>query len=142
MRQAATAVAVGMLASTTAFGAQAQQLVLSDGSRYATAVDFYTGTWKWERPQPRQTAITRLGRDGSFFFHNLTNGLQHIGRYKAGSTTFTVAIERSCSDNGARCQSHEPPAVKDYPFQPVSADLFQAGIERWERQKSDQRPSM
>ena len=129
-------------ASAGAGRVQAQELKLADGSRYASATAYYVGTWKWERPQPRQTAITRLGADGSFFFHNLTNGLQHFGRYKAGSTTFTVAIEKSCSDNGARCQVHESPAVKDYPFQPVSADLFQAGIERWERQKSDKRPSM
>jgi len=121
---------------------QAQELKLSDGSRYASAAAYYVGTWKWERPQPRQTAITRLGADGSFFFHNLTNGLQHFGRYKAGTTTFTVSLEKSCSANGASCQVHEPPLVKDYPFEPVSADLFQAGVERWERQKSNQRPSL
>jgi hypothetical protein len=121
--------------------ASAQELKLADGSRYASPADYYVGTWKWERPQPRQTAITRFGGDGSFFFHNLTNGIQHYGRYFAGSTTFKVALEKSCSENGARCQAHEPPAVKDYPFEPVSADLFQAGIERWERQKT-QRPSM
>ena len=122
--------------------ASAQALVLPDGSRYAAVADYYVGTWKWERPQPRQTAITRFGRDGSFFFYNLTNGLQHYGRYFPGETTFKVALSKSCSDNGARCQTHEPPALKDYPFKPVSADLFMAGDERWERQKTGQRPSM
>jgi hypothetical protein len=32
--------------------------------------------------------------------------------------------------------------VRDYPFEPLGADLFMAGIERWERQKTNQRPSM
>ena len=131
-----------VLALAWSDSAQAQPLVLADGSRYASIAEYYAGTWKWERPQPRQTAITRFGRDGSFFFHNLTTGLQHYGRYLPGETTFKVALEKSCSDNGARCQAHEPPAVKDYPFKPVSADLFTAGDERWERQKTDQRRSM
>jgi hypothetical protein len=138
MRRLAVAVLVLALAGP----AHAQALVLPDGSRYASVEDYYAGTWKWERPQPRQTAIARFGRDGSFFFHNLTSGLQHYGRYFPGSTTFMVSLEKTCSENGARCQTHEPPATRDYPFEPLGADLFMAGIERWERQKSNQRPPM
>ena len=141
MRQVA-GVAAGVTLLLAPIASHAQGLELADGSRYASAAAYYVGTWKWERPQPRQTAISRFGSDGSFFFHNLTNGLQHFGRYKAGTATVTVSLEKSCSDNGASCQMHEPPQVKNYPFQPVGADLFQAGIERWQRQKSDQRPSL
>ena len=137
MRQAASVAACVLLLLAPAVAVHAQELKLADGSRYASAADYYVGTWKWERPQPRQTAISRFGRDGSFFFQNLTNGIQHFGRYKAGTTIVTLALEKSCSNNGEICQVHEPPQVKDYPFSPVSADLFQAGEERWERQKSN-----
>ena len=121
--------------------AHAQTMVLPDGSRFASPADYYPGTWKWERPQPRQTSITRFGRDGSFFFHNLTNGVQQVGHYAPGMRNFTVTFAKICYDHGTRCNAYDPPRVRDYPFEPLGADLFKAGDERWERQKSNQRPS-
>jgi hypothetical protein len=137
---AVTAAIVALLL-TPGVAAHAQRVTMPDGSRYASLADYYAGTWKWQRPQPPQTAITRFGRDGSFFFHNLTNGQQHFGRYVPGARSFSVTFERSCADHGARCQPVEPPKVRDYPFEPLGSDLFKAGDERWERQKSNPRPS-
>ena len=82
-----------------------------------------------------------FGRDGSFFFHNLTNGVQQVGHYAPGMRNFTVTFAKICYDHGTRCNAYDPPRVRDYPFEPLGADLFKAGDERWERQKSNQRPS-
>jgi hypothetical protein len=48
---------------------------------------------------------------------------------------------KSCSGHGARCDTHEPPLVRHYPFEPLGANVFLAGSERWERQGNNQRPS-
>lgn len=138
MGGALTAAVLGFVSVTAV--AHAQRMTLADGSTFASPADYYPGTWKWERPNPRQTAITRFGGDGSFFFHNFTTRVQQFGRFVGSATSFTVTFEKTCYEDGARCQSHDPPRVRNYPFEPVGANLFKAGDERWERQKS-QSPS-
>ena len=111
---------------------QAQELKLADGSRYASAAAYYVGTWKWERPEPRQTAITRLGADGSFFFHNLTIDLQHWGTYSTAGQNLSLTLLRSCEDKGSNCENRKD---LEYAIAPTTANVFMANAERWERMK-------
>ncbi|MBX3501989.1 MAG: hypothetical protein KF889_21315 [Alphaproteobacteria bacterium] len=113
--------------------AAAQALNFPDGS-FASPGAFIVGSWKWERQEPRQTVMMRFEPGGGFFFHNLTNGLQHHGSYSASGAGLHLNITRSCEDNGARCASRSPPMVVNYNLTPVSAGVFMSETERWERQ--------
>jgi hypothetical protein len=134
MRRAFIGVAVWLLALTAAFGAEAQQIRLSDGTYPSTAV-YLQGTWKWERAEPRQTVIMRFGRDNSFFFHNFTIDRQHWGSYSAAGGKLSVVVTRTCDDKGTTCENRNPPLNVEYPIVPSSANVFQSESERWERMK-------
>ena len=136
MRRAITAFAVGVLALMTAVSADAQQVKLADGAWASTAA-YLEGTWKWERPEPRQTMIMRFRRDGSFFFHNFTIDLQHWGRFRAEGQHLALTLTRSCEDKGGNCEDRNPPKKLEYAITPTSANVFMANSERWERQKSN-----
>lgn len=113
--------------------ALAQALNLPGGS-YASATEFITGSWKWERQEPRQTVWMRFERGGGFFFHNVTTGLQHYGQFAATGNQLNLTLNRSCENNGARCADRSPPLVVNYNFTPTSAGVFMSNEERWERQ--------
>jgi hypothetical protein len=132
MRQALTAVAVGLLALMTAFAAQAQQVRLADGS-WPTTAAYLAGTWKWERQEPRQTMIMRFTGDGGFFFHNFTIDLQHWGRYRAVGQNLAITLTRSCENQGSSCETRNPAKDLEYTITPTTANLFMANTERWER---------
>jgi hypothetical protein len=136
MRRAVTAFAVGMLALMTAFAAGAQQVRLADGTWVSTAV-YLEGTWKWERPEPRQTMIMRFSRNGSFFFHNFTVDLEHWGRYRVDGQHLALTLTRSCEDKGSTCKNRNPPKTLEYTIVPTSANMFMANSERWERQNGN-----
>lgn len=134
MRQAVTAFAVGVLALVTASVAEAQQVKLADGT-WASTGAYLEGTWKWERPEPRQTMVMRFTRDGIFFFHNFTIDLQHWGRYRAVGQKLSITLTRSCEEQGGNCETRNPPKNLEYTISPSSANVFMANTERWERMK-------
>src|SRR5204863_5000028 len=65
MRSAVTAVLFALFLLAPGLVVQAQQVRLSDGT-YASPRAYLEGTWKFDRPEPRQTMIMRFGRDGTF----------------------------------------------------------------------------
>jgi hypothetical protein len=134
MNRIVTMLAVGMLALMTAFGAGAQQVRLADGT-WASTGAYIQGTWKWERPEPRQSMIMRFNRDGTFFFHNFTIGLQHWGTYRATGEKLAITLTRSCEDKGNNCENRNPPKDLAYTITPTTANVFMANTERWERVK-------
>jgi hypothetical protein len=126
---------VGVLLSLTAsLGVSAQPVELKDG-KYPSMKDYLVGAWNWERQEPRQTVRMRFGRDGGFFFHNLTLGLQHYGTFTTKGTSLLLKISRTCAKNGAQCESRNPAMEVDYALVPVSANLFTSDKERWERMR-------
>jgi hypothetical protein len=140
VRHAVAAVILAVLL-TPAPDARAQRMVLADGSNFASPAEYYPGTWKWERPQPRQTSIARFGRDGSFFFHNPTNGVQQFGRYVPGARSFTVSFARDVLREWRALRNPRPTARARLSVRSRRRRLVQGRDERWERQKSSQRPS-
>jgi len=134
MRQAFSVVAIAFLLLVPGVAAQGQEIKLSDSSYPSTAA-YLAGTWKWERPEPRQTMIMRFGRDGSFFFHNFTIDLQHWGTYSAAGQHLDLTVTRSCEEQGKTCEDRAPPKHLEYTISPTSANVFQSNTERWERMK-------
>jgi hypothetical protein len=130
-----SAVIVGAsLILACAQGAMAQQLTLSDG-KYASPTAYLTGTWKWERQEPRQTMIMRFGSDGTFFFHNFTVDIQHWGRFTATDDKLNITLSRTCEKQSTDCSDYDPPKPLDYAYRPTGADVFMSSAERWERMK-------
>jgi hypothetical protein len=134
LRAAVAALVAAHLLVAPCGTAWAEPLILSDG-RYASEAEYIAGNWKWERAEPRQTMIMRFGRDGSFFYHNLTTDLQHWGSYVATGGNLQVKVTRSCENKGTNCEDRKPPATLEYPCTPVSANVFMSNSERWERMK-------
>jgi hypothetical protein len=135
MKRLLSAVIVGTsLILAFAQGTMAQQLTLPDG-KYASPAAYLAGLWKWERQEPRQTMIMRLGGDGTFFFHNFTVDIQHWGKFTATADKLNIMLSRTCEKQGSDCSDYDPPKRLDYPYVPTGADVFMSSAERWERMK-------
>ncbi|MBV8393492.1 MAG: hypothetical protein JOY81_09965 [Alphaproteobacteria bacterium] len=112
----------------------AQALTLPDG-KFASLSEYLSGTWKWERQEPRQTVIMKFEGNGAFYFNNLTIDLQHWGKYVVSDGNLKVIVSRSCSNQSRNCEDRNPPLDLDYPLTPASAGVFMSNAEKWERQK-------
>jgi hypothetical protein len=126
------ACAVGMMLGAAAAGAQ--PIALSDGT-YGSPSEYLAGTWKWDRPEPRQTMMMTFERNGGFYYKNLTTGLEHWGSYSVKGDEFHVVVKRSCSEQGTNCADRDPPLTVENNFKPTSANVFMSNDERWNRQK-------
>lgn len=111
-------------------GAWAQTLTLPDRS-FSSLNAYLVGTWKWERPEPRETMIMKFDADGAFSYQAVRKGLQHRGRFGIDAGRIHLTITETCNPG---CTTREPPARHDYPLTPKSANLFVSDDERWERQ--------
>lgn len=101
---------------------------------FASSDEFIVGAWKWERIEPRQTVWMWFERGGAFRFHNVTLDLEHWGTYTASGKTLHLTLTRTCEKQRANCENRNPPKALDYQFEPIEADVFMAGSERWKRQ--------
>ena len=134
MGRAFSAAVLGLVLLATGSAARGQPINLPDGN-FASTTAYLIGTWKWERPEPRQTMIMRFGTDGSFFFHNFTIDLQHWGTYVTAGQHLELTLTRSCEEQGKNCETRDPPKKLEYTITPASANVFQSNQERWERMK-------
>jgi hypothetical protein len=132
-RAAAFGALFGLLSLTGIMSAaHAQALALPDG-KFASKAEFLHGTWVWERQSPRQTVQMRFSRNKDFFFHNLTSGLTHYGRFETTKVGIHLVIHRTCTANGKKCSKRDPLLVVDYDVRPVKANEFYSKDEHWLR---------
>lgn len=124
--------AVGLMTLPLAARAQVN---LPDG-KYPSTAAYLAGSWKWEKPEPRETMRMKFGPGSTFFYENVTTDLQHFGQYvMLPDGNARVTIGRSCSNRGANCQNRAEPMVVVDPISPVSADVFMSNSEKWERER-------